>query len=119
MACKHSARHMHMQLQAILILKVLALMATAAHCWDQVYFDTNSYPISIDNWYLACIYHNIANFFDTPKTHFWINQRIRGAKIQNVQIGMIRWQWEDDQVMIHNHTIPDSYYILYGQIWLL
>jgi len=35
-------------------------------------------------------------------------------------MGTIRWQWEDDQGMIHNHTIPDSYYIPDGQeVWLL
>jgi len=52
-------------------------------------------------------------------THFWINQGIWGDKTHNVQIGTIRWQWEDDQGMIHDHTILDLYYILDGQVWIL
>jgi len=42
-----------------------------------------------------------------------------GACTQNVQVGTIRWQWEDDQGMVHDHTILDSYYILDGQVHLL
>jgi len=54
-----------------------------------------------------------------PKTHFRFNQRIWGAWTQNVQIGTIRWRWEDDQGMVHDYTIPDSYYIPDGQVRLL
>ncbi len=39
--------------------------------------------------------------------------------MQNVQIGTIRWCWEDDQGMVHDHTIPDLYYVPDGQVWLL
>ncbi len=42
-----------------------------------------------------------------------------GAQTQNVQIGTIRWQWEDDQGMVHDHTIPDLYYVPDGQVQLL
>jgi len=39
--------------------------------------------------------------------------------MRKVQIITIRWQWEDDQGMIHDHTILDTYYIPDGQVWLL
>jgi len=65
-ACKHSTHHAHMQPQVVLVLQVLVLMAMAAHNQDQVYFDTNSPPISINNQYSACISYN-TNFIDTPR----------------------------------------------------
>jgi len=43
---KHSAHHIHMQPQAILVLQVLALMATGVHWLEQAYFDTDSHSIS-------------------------------------------------------------------------
>jgi len=67
LAHKHSAHCMHMQPQAVLVLQVLVLMVTAACCPEQVYFDTNSCSIGIDNWCSACISHEIANFIDTPR----------------------------------------------------
>jgi len=101
-AHKHSAHCMHMQPQAVLVLQVLVLTATTACCPEQVYFDTDSHSIGIDNWCSACISHDIANCIDTPRP---IPGSINGfgeAKTLNVQISTIRWQWEDDQGMVND-----------------
>jgi len=61
----------------------------------------------------------MADFIDTPRP---ISGSIKGfgvAKMLNVQIGTIQWSWEDDQGMVHDHTIPNSYYIPDGQVQLL
>ncbi len=118
-AHKHSMHCTHMQPQAILVLQVLALMATAACHQDWVYFDTDFHPISIDNQCSACISHDIADFIDTPRPIYGSIKGFVGARTQNVQIGTIKWQLEDDQGMIHDHTILDTYYIPDGQVWLL
>ncbi len=45
-------------------------------CWpEQVYFDTDSHSIRINNWCSACISHNITNFIDTPQP---ISSQIKG-----------------------------------------
>ncbi len=55
----------------------------------------------------------------TPQDPFPVLSKDLGARMQNVQIGTIRWRWEDDQGMVHDHTIPDSYYVPDGQVQLL
>ncbi len=74
-APKHSAHCIHMQPQAILVLQVLALAATGARRPAQVWFDTDSHSIGIDNCCSACISHDIADFMDTPRP---ISRSIKG-----------------------------------------
>ncbi len=121
-AQKHSAHHIHMWPQAILALQVLALTGMGAHRPERVRFGTDSCSISIDNRCSACITHDIANFVDTPRP---ISGSIKGfgggmhTECPSWQVGTIRWCWEDNQGMVHDHTIPDLYYIPNGQVQLL
>jgi len=83
--------------QAILALQVLALMATGARQPEQVHFDTNLHSIGINNHCSACISHDIADFVDTPRPISGLIKGFGGACTQNIQIGTIRWHWEDEQ----------------------
>jgi Reverse transcriptase (RNA-dependent DNA polymerase) len=42
-----------------------------------------------------------------------------GTKTTNVQIGTLRWSWEDELGRKHTFTIPNSYYVPDGRVRLL
>ena len=42
-----------------------------------------------------------------------------GSRTTNVQVGTLRWSWEDEMGKKHTFTIPNSYYVPDGQVRLL
>ena len=105
--------------QALLMFQVLAMAATPPAGTSQVPFDTDSAPVGIDNRCSACISHCIEDFIDTPRQSNRVIKGFGGTKISRVQTGTIQWKWEDDNGMVHDQTIPNSYYVPDGGVRLL
>jgi len=77
-------------------------------------FDTDSMTIGIDKWCSACILHCIEDFIDVLRPCHQTISSFAGSKVTNIQQGTILCQWEDDIGKVHEHTIPNSYYVPQG-----
>jgi len=101
------------------IMSVIAMEAILNKAERQVIFDTDRATVGADNRCSACISHCIDDFIG-PLTD--CERTIRGfggTSIHNVKHGTIQWKWEDDNGMVHNFTIPKSYYVPEGKVRLL
>ena len=77
-------------------------------------FDTDYAPAGIDNRCSACISHCIEDFIDTPMPSNQVIKGFGGSKTAEVMTRTICWRWKDDNGMVHDQTIPNSYYIRVG-----
>jgi len=82
-------------------------------------FDTDSMTIGIDKWCSACILHCIEDFIDVLRPCHQTISSFSGSKVTNIQQGTILCQWKDDIGKVHEHTIPNSYYVPQGGLRLL
>ena len=82
-------------------------------------WDTDSAIIGIDNRCSACMSHLPADFIGDLQKYNRIIRGFGGTRHFNVQIGTLRWHWEDDKGKIHKFIIPKSYYIPEGGVRLL
>ena len=74
-------------------------------------FDTDSFPIGIDNRCSGCI-SPVAEDFEGPLRE--CNRSIkgfRGTTTSNVMMGTLVWRWLDDEGKKFKFTIPNSYYV--------
>jgi len=110
------ARH---KTQALMLFSALAMASTAITDLYQTQFDTDSGPVGIDNRCSACISNCIEDFIDTPRQSSRVIKGFGGTTTTQVQLGTIQWKWEDDNGMVHDHTIPNSYFVPEGGIHLL
>jgi len=74
-------------------------------------FDTDSKTIGIDKWCSACILHCIEDFIHVLRPCHQTISSFAGSKVTNIQQGTILCKWEDDTGKVHEHTIPNSYYV--------
>jgi hypothetical protein len=72
-------------------------------------FDTDSNVLLVDKCATACISNRAEDFISTLRPTDKVIKGIGGV-LDNVQIGRIKWQIEDDQGQRHSLTIPNSYY---------
>jgi hypothetical protein len=102
-------------------MTVLAMQVNATISTErEVRFDTDSATIGIDNRCSVCISHCKEDF--EPGTLKRCNRVVKGfggSRVTNVQIGTIRWSWEDDNGVIYDFLIPNSYYVPDGKMRLL
>ena len=108
--------------QATLVaFTVLAMQVNATISTErEVRFDTDSASIGIDNRCSACISHCQSDF--EPESLRKCNRVVKGfggSRVTNVQVGTLRWSWEDDDGVIYNFRIPNSYYVPAGKMQLL
>jgi hypothetical protein len=74
-------------------------------------FDTNSFPIRIDNHCSRCISF-CSDDFEGPLMAKSITFRgLAGAQANANHVGTLKWRWEDDMGQVHTHLIPDSVYL--------
>ena len=73
------------------------------------HFDSDSYPILIDNCCSACITNCIADFNCKP---VWVNANINrlGGAIQLIHKGTVKWSFQDNEERPHTFLIKESYY---------
>ena len=82
-------------------------------------FDSDSELIGIDNRCTACISPVLADFVEPPTPVSTTLIGFGGAPTTGLKIGTVKWTWEDDSGMKHDHLIPDSYYVPNAKIRLL
>ena len=107
--------------RALIALTVMAMQVNATIARERgVRFDTDSANIGIDNRCTACISH-IADDFE-PGTLRKCNRVVKGfggSRETNVQVGTLLWRWEDNQGIVTEFRIPNSYYVPAGRVRLL
>ena len=105
---------------AIMLFAVIAMRASGMQeNKNEIFFDTDSEPIGIDNRCTGCISHRIEDF-DGPLTesHRTI-KGFGGSRTTNVKIGTITWKWLDDDGLSHKFVIPKSFYVPDGNVRLI
>jgi hypothetical protein len=82
-------------------------------------FDTDSKAIGIDNRCSACISHDTTDFVGELRDSHRRIKGIGGILTSKIKTGTIKWSWEDDQGVIHDFIIPNSYYVPDTKVRLL
>ena len=87
----------------------IALVSSLANPLPVPMFDSDSYPVLIDNCCTACITNCIRDFCEEPRL---INSSISGigGPIGITHQGTIKWSLLDDQGRAHTFRIPNAYY---------
>jgi len=75
-------------------------------------FDTDNALVETDNRCSAWISHCIIDFLDTLRPTNQVIKGFGGSWIEEVKTGTIHWSWEDNNGMVHDQIIPNSYYVL-------
>ena len=73
-------------------------------------YDTDSFPIKVDNCCTRCITNDIKDFEGTTKRSDVTVQGIKGG-YSNVRVGTIVWYIEDDEGRVHKVRVPNSLYV--------
>ena len=96
--------------RAMCVMAAVSMTAKTAQQLPPLCFDTDSFPIRVDNCATATISNRIEDF-DGPLSKS--NQKIKGigGSIGNVQRGTIKWRIEDDNGKVHTLLLPNSYYV--------
>ena len=94
-------------------------MQAQQHGERTVQFDTDSAPVGVDNRCTGCISHVAEDFVGPLQECQRTIKGFGGTRTTNVQIGTLRWQWQDDQGMTHTFLIPKSFYVPEGKCRLL
>ena len=91
-------------------MSAVAMTANGIAASAPLRFDTDTFPIRIDNCVTATISHRIEDFVGPLKP---IHRKVKGigGSIGNVQCGTIRWRIDDDNGRIHTLLLPNSYYV--------
>ena len=101
-------------------MTVLAMQANATIATERTtQFDTDSETIGIDNRCSGCISHVKEDFVGKLRPTDRVVKGFAGTRTMNVQVGTLRWSWEDELGKKHTFTIPNSYYVPDGRVRLL
>jgi hypothetical protein len=72
-------------------------------------FDTDSYPIAVDNCASYTMTNDESDFIDTPVT---VQKSILGiGSTKALKQGTVRWSIQDDQGAVDYFTIPNTFYV--------
>ena len=98
--------------QLCLMTAVVAMTSAAptlsAH---QSYFDSDSFPIKIDNCATKSISPSIDDFIGPLEDVHNVRVKGIGGTVTGVKRGTIRWYIEDDLGKVHTLLLPNSYHI--------
>jgi hypothetical protein len=73
---------------------------------EEMVFDTDSFPVAIDNCASRCMTNDEADFIDTPVT---VHRDVMGiGKVSAAKVGTIKWTIQDDEGRVHEFTLPDT-----------
>ena len=90
-------------------MTMLSCTATTQTPTKGMRFDSDSYPIMIDNCASSSITNSLTDFVSPPKPS---NKSIRGisGNTTALQVGTVKWRIEDDQGRSHTLELPNTYY---------
>ena len=117
-------RRTRLRKQKVLLVQSAVAMSTtnrnqANRYNNRVIFDTDSYPIGIDNRCSGCISHKIEDFVGPLVDSARTIKGFGGSRTTNVKIGTLRWTWCDNDGTPHRFETPKSYYVPDGNVRLL
>ena len=93
---------------SVLAMNMQATIATERY----TAFETDTAFVGVDN-------RELSGFVGPLKPSGKVIKGFGGSRTTNVQVGTLRWTWEDDQGAKHTFTIPNSYYVPGGNVRLL
>jgi hypothetical protein len=76
----------------------------------RLFFDTDSFPILVDNCCSKSITNNINDFIDNPKETLTKIKGYNGLSTKPLQIGTVRRLIRDDKGKLHHFILPNTYY---------
>jgi hypothetical protein len=76
-----------------------------------VRFDTDSKLIRIDNCASKCISPHLEDFIGETRETSKRVKGIGGTIVQGIRVGTIKWQIEDDEGVVHDLLLTNSYYV--------
>ena len=77
----------------------------------EVFFDTDSGPVGIDNRCSVCISHRIDDFNGPLRDTKRAIKGFGGTRTTSIKVGTIIWKWADDEGKVHKFVIPNSLYV--------
>ena len=89
----------------------VAMSATGTRSARAVVFDTDSATIGMDNRCSACISSVIEDFDAPPQPCGRVIKGFGGTRNSQVMQGQIVWRWLDDNGLVHQFRIPNSYFV--------
>jgi hypothetical protein len=74
------------------------------------YYDSDSFPIMLDNRASKCLTNVMSDFISQPKPTSVRIKGIGGARVSATFVGTVRWCFEDDSGKKHDFVLPGTYY---------
>jgi Reverse transcriptase (RNA-dependent DNA polymerase) len=89
--------------------RLLAMAASYKSPHDGHRYDSDSKLMAIDNCCSKCITNDLNDYIEPPAK---VNTRVQGigGTITATLCGTVRWEIEDDNGVVHQQTIPGTYY---------
>jgi hypothetical protein len=84
--------------------------ATTKRQERRLFFDTDSFPMLVDNCCSKSITNNINDFIDPPKNTLTKIKGYNGVSTEPLQIGMVKWPIRDGKGKVHQFILPNTYY---------
>ena len=82
-------------------------------------FDSDTRAVGIDNRASGCISDDSDDFVGPLRECNRAIKGFGGTRTLGVKIGTLKWQWLDDDGMMHTFHIPNSFYVPQGKVKLL
>jgi hypothetical protein len=76
----------------------------------RLFFDTDSFPILVDNCCSRSITNNIKDFIDPPRDTMTKINGYNGLSNKPLQVGTVKWPIRDDKGKVHDFLLPNTYY---------
>lgn len=77
-----------------------------------MYFEAEAKSIRIDNCSSKCISNDLKDFIPSSvRKCTMIVKGFKGEQCKATHKGTIKWDWEDDDGMLHTFLIPNSYFM--------
>jgi hypothetical protein len=103
----------------LMAMAALALAASSDKHDNNVYFDTDSGTVGIDNRCSACISPHLEDFIFPPGEKSVSIKGFGGSRTTGARQGTLQWRIADDSGTIHTFRIPKSYYVPAAEYRLL
>jgi hypothetical protein len=116
----HHTMTRHRCTTRVLALSVLAMQANATISTErETRFDTDSELVGINNRCSVCTSHEPSDFDGPLEKSNRVVKGFGGSHTTNINVGTLKWSWEDNQGVVTTFRIPNLYYVPEGKVRLL
>jgi hypothetical protein len=92
------------------LLTIMAMDSRISEATHSHYYDSDSFPIMLDNRASKCLTNVMTDFISPPKSTSVRIKGIGGARVSATYVGTVRWCFEDDSGRKHDFVLPETYY---------